>query len=85
MDIIVHSAGSGWQSILRFTSTDGNCCNIGDRVHAIFYKSDGFISIISSVSGDGNYNVRHNVDLNKWYRIEITQKVKKNGKVRYFN
>lgn len=82
ISIIVRSAAPGWSTILRFTSTNDNCCNIGDRIPAIFYNSDGFLQISSAVSGNGDYSDRPNIDLNKWYHIEITQE-KKNGKIYY--
>ena len=81
ISVTVHSAGSGWSSILRFTSTGADCCNIGDRVPAIFYHSEGILSISSAVNEDGDYGLRTNIDLKKWYHIEIAQ-TKKNGKVR---
>ena len=81
LDIIVNSAGEGWSSIIRFTATDSNCCNNGDRVPAISYHSDGYLSIASSVNNNGNYWLNHKIDLKKWYHIEIVQAMNKNGKV----
>ena len=81
---MVNSAGSGWSSILRFTSTNNNCCNIGDRIPAIFYNSEGFLSISSAVNEDGDYYLRYDIDLEKWYHIEIVQKTE-NGKVREYH
>ena len=81
---MVNSAGSGWSSILRFTSTNNNCCNIGDRIPAIFYNSEGFLSISSAVNEDGDYYLRYYIDLEKWYHIEIVQKTE-NGKVREYH
>ena len=78
---MVHSAGSGVSSILRFTSTDSNCCNVGDRVPAIFYKSDGQLLIYSAVDEKGNKRASYDIDLEKWYHIEIVQAIE-NGKVR---
>ena len=80
-DVIVNSAGKGWSSIIRFTSTDNNCCNHGDRVPAVFYNSDGFLYITSSVNDIGNYGFNYDIDLKKWYHIEIVQ-ANKNGKVK---
>ena len=84
VDIIVHSAGSGGSSILRFTSTSQNCCQMGDRLPAIIYDSKGYLHITSAVNGIGNYYVNFNIDLKKWYHIEIAQ-TKMNGKVSEFN
>ena len=81
LDIIVNSAGEGWSSIIRFTATDSNCCNNGDRVPAISYHSDGYLNIASSVNNNGNYWLNYKIDLKKWYHIEIVQAMNKNGKV----
>ena len=83
-DIMVHSAGSGVSSILRFTSTGSNCCNVGDRVPAIFYNSGGYLLIDSAVNEKGNDGITFDIDLEKWYHIEIAQ-TWRNGKVREFN
>ena len=81
LDIMVHSnASSVWSSILRFTSTDSDCCNIGDRIPAIFYNSDGYLLIDSAVNEKGNKGVTYDIDLEKWYHIEIVQETE-NGQV----
>ena len=82
VDIIVHSAVAGWSSILRFTSTSHNCCNLGDRLPIIHYHSKGYLHITSAVNKNGNYYVNYNIDLKKWYHIEIAQ-TKMDGKVRW--
>ena len=81
--MIVNSAGQGWSSIIRFTSTNNNCCNNGDRVPAVFYHSNGYLTITSSVNDNGDYWCNHNIDLKKWYHIEIVQ-ANKNGKVKKY-
>ena len=80
---MVHSAGSGWYSILRFTTTGSDCCNIGDRVPAIFYNSGGFLHIKTAVGENGNYGFDYNIELNKEYHIEIVQE-RTDGKVRKY-
>ena len=80
VDIIVHSAGSGPTSILRFTSTSHDCCKMGDRLPAIIYNSEGYLHLTSAVNKNPNYYVNFNIDFKKWYHIEIAQ-TKKNGKV----
>ena len=84
VDIIVHSAGSGYTSILRFTSTSQNCCQMGDRLPIIHYHSKGYLHITSAVNKNGNYYVNYNIDLKKWYHIEIAQTTM-NGKVSEIN
>ena len=82
--VIVHSARSEWSNILRFTSTDSNCCNIGDRVPAIFLRpGGGAIAITNAVGANGNYHFDHNIEIGKLYDIEIVQE-KENGKVREY-
>merc|ERR1711874_417440 len=81
-DIIVHSASSVWSSILRFTSTGGNCCNIGDRVPAILYNSRGYLLIDSAVNEKGNHGVTYKIDLERWYHVEIVQATE-NGQLTY--
>ena len=86
VDIIVHSAvegPDGWSNIIHFTTGD-ECCNIGERIPAIYYNSGGYLRISSAVSGNGNFEVDYSIDLNKWYHIEIAQ-TWRNGKVREFN
>ena len=80
VDIIVHSAGSGATSILRFTSTSHDCCKMGDRLPAIIYNSEGYLHLTSAVNKNPNYYVNFNIDFKKWYHIEIAQ-TKMNGKV----
>ena len=84
VDIIVHSAGSGWTSILRFASTHHDNHHMGVRIPAIFYHSKGHLHITSGVDKKPNYFVDYNIDLKKWYHIEIAQ-TKMNGKVSEFN
>ena len=79
IDIIVHSASTRWSNIIHFTSSGADCCNIEDRAPAIFYNSNGILRIASAV-GSGTYYKDINIDLEKWYQIEIVQ-TKKNGKV----
>ena len=85
LDIIVHSFGSGWSNILRFTSTDVDCCNIGHRVPAIFYNSDGYLHITNAIHQNGNKAIDYDIDLEKWYRIVLAQwKDYNDGRVREY-
>ena len=62
-----------WAELLRFTSTDNNCCAMGDRVPAIFTNKGGFIQVATQL-GD-NANRWRNVFLEEktWYTLEILQ------------
>ena len=84
VDIKVHSgvgAVSGWSHIIRFTSTSSNCCNVGDRVPGIFYHSSGKLQVDNAVNGNGHYFIEYDIDLEKWYHVEIVQ-AQRDGKVR---
>ena len=82
--VIVLSARSEWSNILRFTSTDSNCCNIGDRVPAIFLRPSGrALAFTNAVGANGNYYFYHNIEMGKLYDIEIVQE-NTNGKVREY-
>ena len=81
---MVHSAVHGYSSILHFTSTGSDCCNVENRVPAVYYHSDGRLLIASAVNEKGNQHISfHNINLEKWYHIEIVQAIE-NGKVREY-
>ena len=75
VDLIVHSNHENtWSNILRFTASDVDCCNIGDRIPAIFYNSkEGYLLIDSAVGDKGNRGLQYNIDLEQWYHIVIEQ------------
>ena len=82
--VIVHSARSEWSNILRFTSTDSNCCNIGDRVPAIFLRPGGdWLYIANAVGDNGDYTLDYYIEIGQEYDIEIVQE-RTNGKVRIY-
>ena len=84
MDIMVHSAGYGYSSILHFISTGSDCCNIEASVPAIYYHNDGRLLIASAFNEKGNQHISfHSINLEKWYHIEIVQAIE-NGKVREY-
>ena len=45
------------------------------------YKNDGSLVIDSAVNEKGNHGVTYDIDLEKWYHIEIVQETE-NGQVR---
>ena len=69
-----------WAELLRLTSTDNNCCNIGDRIPAIFTNVNGFIQVATQIDNKGNRWKNINLDENVWYNLEILQSVQ-NSKV----
>ena len=81
-DIYVYSANKNddlWSTIVHFTSTDNDCCDIGDRIPAIFYNNNGYLLIDSTFDGKGNHSVTYNIDMEKDYHIEIDQRKEKKG------
>ena len=65
-----------WAEVLRFTNTDNDCCNVGDRIFAIFTNNnDKKVYVIMDINNKGNKHVlEHAFEENKWYRIELTQR-----------
>ena len=54
-----------------------SCCNKGDNVPAITVTKKGVLIFTNSVSGNNNYKVNFNIELNSWYNITVEQKPKK--------
>ena len=69
--------------LLRFTSRDGNCCAVGDRIPAVFTDKRGFIQVATQIGGAGNKVKNVNLDEKTWYKIELVQGVFSNNKVTY--
>ena len=67
--------------LLRFTSEDGNCCAVGDRVPAIFTDKRGFIQVATQIDTHGNKWKNVNLNEKTWYRVELVQQVFSNNKV----
>ena len=67
----------GWAELLRFTSTHtSHCCNIGDRIPAIFTNPGhgGYIHIGTQINQMGNRakDIKK-IEEKKWYKLELTQ------------
>ena len=62
-----------WAELLRFTSTDNNCCAMGDRVPAIFTNKGGFIQVASQLGDNGNRWRNVFLEEKTWYSLEILQ------------
>ena len=69
--------------LLRFTSRDGNCCAVGDRIPAIFTDKRGFIQVATQIGNAGNKWKNVNLNEKIWYRVELVQRVFSNNKVTY--
>ena len=69
--------------LLRFTSRDGNCCAVGDRIPAIFTHKRGFIQVATQIGGAGNKVKNVNLNEKTWYKVELVQRVFSKNKVTY--
>ena len=72
----------GYSELLRFTSTEKDCCSPGDRIPAIFVHRTGKLHITSSVGTNGNLYSNAKVQPKTWTKVEIKQ-FYENGKVTY--
>ena len=78
LDLYIHSfAGSGlnngFAELVRLTSTDNNCCAIGDRIPAIFTHKNGHLHIGTQIGSRGNQVKNVNLAKRKWHRLELVQ------------
>ena len=70
----------GWSEILRFTSTNQNCCSAGDRIPAIFANKNGYIYVVSQVGTNANAYKNVKIKTKTWTKVEIKQ-YQENGQV----
>ena len=80
LQLWIETFSSGWTEILRFTSTEKNCCSPGDRIPAIFANQAGYIHVTSQVGTNGNHYKNYDIKPKTWTKIEIKQ-YPENGKV----
>ena len=59
--------------LLRLTTTDGNCCRIGDRIPAIFTDKRGFIQVATQIGTHNNKLKNVNLKEKTWYRLDLMQ------------
>ena len=71
----------GWSELLRFTVTEKDCCDPGDRIQAIFVHSDGYIHVTSHIGTNANFPTNVPIKLKTWMRVEIKQ-YPENGEVK---
>ena len=81
LQIWVESHKPGVSELLRFTTTEKDCCSAGDRIPAIFVNSAGYIHVTSQVGTNGNYYQNVNIKLKTWTKVQIKQYPDENGKV----
>ena len=61
-----------WAEMLRFTTTETDCCNVGDRIPAIFTHADGYVHISMIMNGQ-NWVKDLRLNEKTWYQIDMTQ------------
>ena len=59
--------------LIRFTSRDGNCCAVGNRIPAIFTDRGGFIQVATQIGTQGNKWRNVKLDEKIWYTLELIQ------------
>ena len=59
--------------VLRVTSSDNNCCRVGDRIPAVFTHKNGFIQVVTQIDRNGNKVKNVNLNEKTWYDLELVQ------------
>ena len=81
LDLIIHSrVNDVFSSVLAFKG-NGNirdCCEIGDRIPAIFTVKGGFIQVATNINNQGNRVKNVNLNEKTWYKFELMQYVQNN-------
>lgn len=73
IDIKVKSWINSWGSIFRFTSIDGNCCKIGQRIPLLGTQEDGLLQIFTEFGGNFRLELGK-FQKDKWYHLLIYQR-----------
>ena len=71
------NGGNMWGNVFHFTATGKGCCDIGDRVPALYTNSANFLYLCSNIGDNGDFCTQsppNVVETNKWYTIEYEQK-----------
>ena len=74
------SLKDGYAELLRLTTTEADCCSIGDRIPAIFTHKDGYLHIATQIGTNGNEVRNVNLVKRNWHQLELVQHVQ-SGKV----
>lgn len=65
--------GEDWGSILRFTTTDNNKNNIGDRIFAMFTRKTGSFRYNMEPNRVLEPTIDQDASTNRWYKVEVMQ------------
>ena len=68
-----------WFNIFRFSSIDGNCCKIGQRIPALWTRkgTKDKLNLHTSFDSDGDYYISDELGTfttHRWYQFVISQK-----------
>ena len=78
-------ADADWAEILFVTSTMNQCCNIGDRIPALFAHKDGYIKTSTQIGNEGSKSFEHApLDVTTWYAVELLQHLEEDKVTIYF-
>ena len=63
-----------WAEILRFTTSDKDCCSIGDRIPSVMTHIDNGIAVQTQIGDNGNhFHIFPNIVREEWQKIKIKQ------------
>jgi len=68
--------GQLFGNVFHFTSTGNDCCDIGDRIPALFTGKDERLYYMTNIGDNGNYVTYSNtnaIKTNTWYSYDIEQ------------
>ena len=71
--INIENINPNWRNIFHVTNTNNDCCNIGDRVPAVWVTEGAqSLLVVNSINSDGNaYFVTGNIQLNIPTKVDI--------------
>ena len=72
LQLWIESLSDGWNELLKFTSTENDCCSPGDRIPALWLKA-GFIRVASQVGSNGNFHKDYYIKTKTWTEVVIKQ------------
>jgi len=73
-DVLISNFASQVQGILRFTSTGGNCCAVGDRLPGVWLSSNKKFYIRFALNGNGDSGYSGTIATSgEWINLEISQ------------
>ena len=77
IEIRIRDFGGSWPNIFRFSAIDGGCCQIGQRIPALFIKSEGTLYLSTNIGTNGDkvfHSILGNFEADKWFKLTISQR-----------